>query len=298
MEIPSGPTYMYDDNILNPNKETEDGYTSSNIEDEELINNILLKTNKQGINRGWNNHNENLIVSIGENATSYKYMHEKSAEICMTINNTFKIILIVCSSLLTVMTSIPDSNFSSGFVITRYIFTYFVTLFSVLLHFLQYAYLSDKHNNAAAEFAIIYHDIQQQMCLYRRDRYIAFRYLSKTLKKYDSLIMMSPRINKFVFDNYKKRFANTNVNIPDIIKKIQKINIIHETHENDDNGTKSESSGGSSANDRQGVFCIRGDITDNDLENINAKHIKELRSRFFKENSTYEYMRFLHNEND
>jgi len=326
MDIPNtSATYLYDDNLLNQN---HGGGSNSDInftnEDEELINHILLKTNKQGLNRGWNDKNELLIVSVGENAASYKYMHEKSAMICTTIHNTFKIILIVCSSLLSVMTSLPDTYTCTyeGFMIVRYTFTYLVTLFSVLLHFLQYSYLSERHSRAAGEFNIIYHDIQQQMCLYRRDRYIAFRYISKIMKKYDSLVMSSPDINKYVLNEFKKKFVDANINISDIAKKLQKIDIINEDDNNNNNSRHNTNSISENTNtDNTGInginginmsvinrnkdvslnnttFVITGDITDNDLNNCEGRHLKELRSRFFKENSTYEYFRFLQNEND
>jgi hypothetical protein len=342
-------TYMYDDNILNPNPSgvniSDDINKINEEDDDELINNILFKTNKQSINRGWNDKNETLIISIGENAASYKYMHERSAEICNTIHNIFKITLIICSTLLTVITTTPEASISFSLVIVRYVFTYLVTLLSVLLHFLQYAYISERHNQAAAEFGIIYHDIQQQMCLYRRDRYIAFKYLSKILKKYDTLIMISPRINSYVLRQFKKTFVSSNTSIPEIAKKIQKIDIISELHlgnssnsnksnNDNDNGNincDNSSSGSSEGNNEFQInskgpisnmnssninssninssninsnqinmnsFMIHGDITDNDIEYCNPQNIKKLRERFFKENATYEYMRFLHNENE
>lgn len=313
-DIPStNVTYMYDDDILNPNKPLDD-INDDEGDDEELINNIISKTNKQSLNRGWNDKNETLIISIGENAASYKYMHERSAQICNTIHNVFKIALIICSTLLTVLTTTPQDNLSYSVIIFRYILTYIVTLLSVLLHFLQYAYMSERHNQAAAQFGIIYHDIQQQMCLYRRDRYIAFKYLSRVLKKYDSLIMISPRINPYVLKQFKKTFTNSDISIPEIAKKIQKIDIISEMNtnkQNKNNGTSNSSdySSENGENDKSfqvnmkstpiiNSFMINGDITDNDIECCNPQNIKKLRERFFKENATYEYMRFLHNEND
>lgn len=308
-DIPStNVTYMYDDDILNPNKDIE---KLQDDDDEELINNIISKTNKQSLNRGWNDNNETLIISIGENAASYKYMHERSGYICNTIHNVFKISLIVCSTFLTVLTTTPQENMAHSVIILRYIFTYVVTLLSVLLHFLQYAYMSERHNQAAAQFGMIYHDIQQQMCLYRRDRYIAFKYLSKILKKYDSLIMISPKINPYVMRQFKKTFKNSETSIPEIAKKIQKIDIISEMNTSQSGSGSGSNISVNGENDKSfqvnsrsipmvnvNSFMINGDITDNDIECCKPQNIKKLRERFFKENATYEYMRFLHNEND
>ena len=309
--------YSYDDDLLPNNSINKEGG-----DDDEAFNNIILKTKKQNINKGWNDKNEMLIISIGENASSYKYMHERSSEICQTMHKIFKITLIIASTLLTVLTTAPESNNVNSLVILRYIITYMVTLLSVLLHFLQYGYLSERHNQAVSEFSKIYHDIQHQMCLYRRDRHIAYEYLSKILKKYDTLIMISPSVNRYVLNHFKKTFTTNEISIPEISKKIQKINIIEELPVNNSNsnsnsgngsgngnGNGSGSGGGGSGgivdsdsdNNSKSIhintFTINGDITDNDIECCNPKNIKKLRERFFKENSTYEYMRFLNNEN-
>jgi len=300
MDIPNtNIVYQYDGEL---NAREYDNGSNVDIEsnEEEILKEILLKSNKQNINKGWNDKNENILISIGENCTSYKYMHDRSAQICYRTHKIIKIILIVFSTLLSAMTSVPNSyTCSSGYVtIVMYILTYVVTLLSVLMHFLQNENKGISHTRAASEFSKLYHDIQQQMCLYRRDRIIAFKFLSKIFKTYDSLIVTSPEINESVFNEFKRKFASCKIDLNSIANKMQKIDIISE----DNIGGTDETTRDNTIRVRGGIeltnLKIDGDITDKELNTCNPQNIKELRARFFKENATYEYMRFLHNEID
>jgi hypothetical protein len=286
MDIPNtNVVYAYDDELMSTDKMDE----KTDDDNEEILKEIISKSKKQNINKGWNDKTENIIISIGENAISYKYMHERSARLCNRIHNTIKVILITFSTLLSVITTFPDFYYTT---ILKYILTYIVTLLSVLMHFLQHANKAIHHKKAAAEFSKLYHDIQQQMCLYRRDRIIAFKFLSKIFKTYDSLNVTSPEIHSLVLNNFKKKFINSQINIENVINKMQKIDIIDEENDVDNNQFKI------SSRDVNIDLKIDGDITDIELNKCNPQNIKDLRTRFFKENATYEYMRFLNNEID
>ena len=93
---------------------------------------------------------------------------------------------------------------------------------------------------------------------------------------------------------FKKTFKNTDISLPDIADKIQKIEIITEDVNNgDDYKNTSISSSKKNCNNLQEIhnaFQIQGDITDKELENINYT---DLRKKFLKQKSEYEYNRFL-----
>ena len=52
----------------------KDNSTTSRLADD-----VLHKADLMRLNNGWNDKNERIIISVGENAASYKWMHEKCA---------------------------------------------------------------------------------------------------------------------------------------------------------------------------------------------------------------------------
>ena len=275
------------------------------IENENL-NDIISKTNKQYINKGWNDKNETLIISIGMNAQCYQYMHERSYQICNNIYILMKVIIIITSSFVSISTSIPNDILIKDYIyIAVYVCTYITTFLSVLIHFLHYEKRAIQHLDTSNKFGKIYHNIQQQMCLYRKDRELAFKYLSNMLKQYDMLIAISPVIISIVYNNFKRDFDLSESNIPEISHKFQKIQIITENPEiglHKRNGVHIENNidilnkKTSMENISMNNFCINGDIQDNEINACNEDEIKKLRKRFLQENSAYEYLRFIQNE--
>ena len=314
---------MYDSHGLGSNGSTNDISSSEinpNVNDEH-IKNIIDKTSNQSINKGWNNRNELFIISIQLNCKHYKHMHELSYYNYNNIYKIMKVILIVMSTLLTVLTTYPD-QYNNILVIFRYILTYIVTLFSILMHFLNYSNLAESHKRSAYEFLKIHHDIKQQMCLYKKDRQVAFKYIAKIVKDYDRLIMNSPAILPYILSKCKHMIENSHDDIQNIVKEISTVNILDPPDTITPTGSTSnvmntrnlslnnhdnidirvgDSSNQFVANGNQfttngSPFVINGDINDDDVNKCNSAQIKELRLRFFKENSTYEYLRFLQNE--
>jgi hypothetical protein len=159
---------------------------------------IALKSEIMALNNGWNDKNERIVISIGENAASYKWMHERSSSMYKLINKILNIVLILFSTGLSAQTVFPDNSNNLGIDILRRVFTYIVTLISVLINFLKFEQLGEQHLSAATSFAKLYHDIQQQMCMYRRDRTNATKYVADILKTYDSLIVGGPTINDII----------------------------------------------------------------------------------------------------
>lgn len=74
---------------------------------------LMLLTN------GWNDKNERIVISIGENAASYKWMHEKSAIHYALYHRVFGILLIVFSTALSAESILPTDYNLALFIIRR-----------------------------------------------------------------------------------------------------------------------------------------------------------------------------------
>ena len=301
----------------NSNNNNNNNNNNENIKNDgigdEFMKKLLEKGNALSLNHGWNSRNEIFIISIQLNCNMYRKMHDTSAVFYSDMHKFMTFILIISSSLLTVLTSYPDECRNFSIIMVRFAFTYIVTVFSVLMNFLNYARLSERHRVAACEFLKLHHNIQQQMCLYKRDRLIAFKYLSSILKKYDHIILSSPLIIRYISNKFQT--DNTlDENINNIIKKIPLVPMptsdVHtdssggdnkltslqiDNHLNNNNNLNNNLN---NLDNNKEPFIISGDIYDEDVKKCNSAQIKELRLKFFKENSTYEYLRFLHNESE
>ena len=258
---------------------------------------LVQKAELIQFNNGWNDKNEKLIISIGENSASYKWMHERCSNYNKRIYNITSIILIILSSTLSAGTFIPDNTSNLGFNITKQLIVYLITVISILQNFLKSEEYAEKHTTAAGEFNKLYHDIQQQMCRFRRDRHDASKYVSNCLTKYDSLIITHPDINKWVVRNFKKTFKNSNISVPDITDNINKIEIITEQNYQTQNNIKSiintQTFQSNNLAEIHNAFQIHGDISDKDLENADITELKRLKLSFLQNKSKYEYERYL-----
>jgi hypothetical protein len=245
------------------------------------------------INNGWNDKNEILIVSIGENAAAYKWMHEKSNSKYASYDNLLSLIIIIFNTILTTQTFITVE--SNAIEISKKIFIYIVTLLAVVNNFLKYKELSINHLNAIGDFSELYHDIQQQMCMYRKDRDNASRYIKSIIKTYDSLIVSCPDIPDSILNEFKKKFKNSDIEMPDISDRIQKIEIITQPS-NVFNVNSTNSVNEFSENVPKETFIknslkIDGDLTENDIPLLLMK------KKALNATSDYEYNRLFRNDN-
>lgn len=253
---------------------------STDNQDENTIN----KLDAIILNNGWNDKNEVLIVSIGENSASFKWMHDKCSHQYSLYNKILSITVILFNSVLSAESLIPSENTNYTIILIQKVLIYIVTLLSVVSNFLKFEELSTKHSNSSSGFSELYHDIQQQMCMYRKDRSNAVKYISNILKKYDSLIAASPNITNAILKQFKKQFQNSNISMPEIADKIQKIDIIVQPSD-----MNSHISNVTNINQlSQETYNIPGDILDNEVENLSEM----LRERAIKAQTAYEYERY------
>lgn len=259
------------------------------------------KIDLMNFNNGWNDKNEQLLISIGENAASYKWMHEASSNYYNTVYNITSIALIVLSSLLSIQTLFPNescanlvdnnaNNVTFVVVITKQVVLYIVTILSFLQSFLNSQVLSQKHFFASGLFSELYHDIQEQMCMFRKDRMNAKQHVSACLKKYDSLVVNNPDINSYINKKFKKTFGGNGISLPSIIDKVQKIQIVKE-YDNDvynppvrqlpnpPQGILTMANNSNLA-EINNVFQISGDISDIELDYLKSKKFEHEYNRF------------------
>jgi hypothetical protein len=311
---------QHDNNDDNDN-ENDTQQTDDTIETSQS--DILHKMNLMVFSNGWNDKNEQIVISIGENAASYKWMHEQCANEYTLIDSIVSILTIILITGLSAEITLLNNGTELWIITLKQIIIYLVNVLTIVQNFLRYQELSQRHTSAANDFAELYHNIQQQMCMYRRDRLQAIMYVSECLRKYDSFILKNPDINPRVIKEFKKTFKD--VSLPDIIDKIQKIEIITEPkiitkkhkgihkskrdNPQDNDKTRSISSimsldempfkhpsnakRNSNLSQIHNAFKIQGDITDEELKSMNPNELKQLKQLFLDKKSDYEYQRFI-----
>lgn len=276
--------------------------------------NIKNKIDVLLLNNGWNDKNERLIISIGENAASYKWMHDKSHSKYDSYNKKFSLLIILLNGILSTQTIYNDESVYS-YVLVQKIFIYIVTFLSIINSFLKYQELTAQHLHSSSQYAEIYHDIQQEMCMYRKDRINAVKYISIMLKKSDNIRISSPDIDKDILNEFKKKFQNTNITLPDIADQIQKIEIITEPRVNSSTASNTQTNSQlniltnnteyTSRNNMKNItnlynqnpnlanqnsFKIEGDLDDDNDDDADALH-QYLKKKAMEAKTNFEYQR-------
>lgn len=250
-----------------------------NYKDQDLNSSTSENVNKFDIlllNNGWNDNNEKFIVSIGENAASFKYMHEKTSVRYLLYDNIIKIGITITSILLSADTFIEIFQTNNVLQIFNKVVVFCLAIVSIIYNFLKYAELSTNHSYSASSFGILYHDIRNIMCLYRKDRPNAIKYIQNSIKQYDHLEVNGPKISNSTLNEFKKTFSNTNISVPDIADKIQKIDIITEPNNisskieinTDQKNTVFNINNQSNLSQIHDAFKIDGDLSEHDQISI------------------------------
>jgi hypothetical protein len=242
------------------------------------------------INNSWNDKNEKLLASIGENAASYKWLHEKSNQFYSLLNTILNVLIILFSTGLSAGTFFPENSYDNDpLTILKRIFIYLVNVLTITINYLKLIELSNKHNMASDNFSSLYHDIQIQLCRYRKDRENATDYIQKILKRYDDLLVANPDIPIVIINKFKKTFNSENFAFPDIADKIHKIDII--TDDEKDIKINTEINNFQKINN----YCINGDITDEDLNGINIDELQKVKLNSLIHKAQWEEQRYFSN---
>lgn len=282
----------------------------SDIAVETENNHVLNKLEILAINNGWNDKNEKLIVSIGYNCGIYKQLHEESSRYYKRLSKMISLSLLVFSVFLTT-DSIINLLKDDILIIFQKIIIFIVAIISIMNNFLKYGERSEQHLQAANSFNIIYNDIRNMMCIYRKDRMNAVKYIQQTLKDYDQLEISSPEIPvKFIKKMEKKIQTDDTYKFKDIsmpTNQLREIEVIVDkpdgiqmnTFNIQNKQSKEEDSSKFKINNMQNIqqihecFRIDGDLSEND--NITISELEYYRKNGLDLQTQYEFNRFMKN---
>jgi hypothetical protein len=130
------------------------------------------------------------------------------------------------------------------------------------------------------------------MCLYRKDRPNAIRYIQHAIKEYDHLEVNGPNIPNWQLSDFEKKFKDKNISIPDIADRLQKIEIISEPGNKIKvvNKTNFKINNTNNLTEIQECFKIDGDLSEND--NLTYVDLQKRKENLNKQ-SDYEMNRFM-----
>lgn len=282
------------------NSENERSFENENEDhsDKSTSTERLGKLDILALNNGWNANNEKFIVSIGENAASYKYMHEKVAARYVIYDRIIKIFITILTVIITAEYYIAIFQTNQILTIIQAVITTILAVMSLIYNFLNYVELSKDHANTASLFGVLYHDIRNIMCLYRKDRPNAVRYIQRAIKEYDHLEVNGPNIPDWQLSDFQKKFEKANISMPDVTDRIQKIEIISEPGNNnlnpvvntEPNKTNFKINNTNNLTQIQECFKIDGDLSEND--NLTYSDLIKRKENLNKQ-SDYEMNRFM-----
>lgn len=302
-EISHFPHHISSRNSRNANNSNNFNYDTEVIQDSQNRNDVLDNNSAQlnvndklsnmNVNNSWNDKNERLVVSIGENAAAYKWMHEKNASRLKAFHKIMNLAMILFNTGLSAQTIIPQGETRNEIIsIVSQVFIYIVTLISVLLNFLKYEELSVKHLNFAMKFSELYHEIQQQMCMFRKDRHQATQYIQDILKRFDEIVVSAPTIDNAIISQFKSTFKDSTTAVPSIVDRLDNIEIITDNIPPPAMNILSTSSKSvlaksktsnlkalsklSTTRSLKNSLHINGDITDNEIEVIQLSELNNI----------------------
>jgi hypothetical protein len=271
---------------------------NENHSDKSISTQRLGKLDILALNNGWNANNEKFIVSIGENAASYKYMHEKVSSRYVIYDRIIKIFITILTVIISAEYYIAIFQTNQILTVIQAVITTILAVMSLIYNFLNYVELSKDHANTASLFGVLYHDIRNIMCLYRKDRPNAVRYIQRAIKEYDHLEVNGPNIPDWQLTDFQKKFEKANISMPDITDRIQKIEIIQEPGNNNlnvntkniENKTSFKINNNNNLSQIQECFKIDGDLSEND--NLTYVDLQKRKENLNKQ-SDYEMKRFM-----
>jgi hypothetical protein len=263
-------------------------------------------------NNGWNDKNEKLIVGIGYNCGIYKQLHDQSSKYYKQCNKIINLTLLILSVFLTT-DSIINLLKDDALIIIQKVIIFIIAIISIMNNFLKYSELSEQHLYAANSFNMIYNDIRNMMCIYKKDRMNAVKYIQYTLKEYDHLEIASPEISarfiKTMEHKIKTDDKYKNISMP--TDQFREIEVIIDKFDKDTNSeniemgsfnvqnmnTQNKKSPKFKINNMQNIeeihecFKLDGDLCEGD--NITIEDVQNYRKQGLDLQTQYEFNRFM-----
>lgn len=235
------------------------------------------------INNNWNDVNEQMIVSIAENAAGYKWLHEHSSKFYGVLNKLLGISLIFFNSALSTETFLRSEDNNSIESVKNF-FTYFATAISVIQTFFRFDENAAHHKSSSISFSNLYHNIQLQMSKYRKNRESADIFLSNSLKELDSLILNSPTVSTYASLYFKYIFKGNKIELPDMRDLLNKVSVADDKRypirtvsiQANNSTLKAPERAMTALNSISQISCIQGDITDKDVKEYRERLAKKI----------------------
>ena len=241
-----------------------------------------LQTTPLFINNGWNDNNEKIVISIGENAMSYKWMHQQSASFFSFAHNGLSVLVIMLSTSLSVESVIAGLEEDPGLKLYRQIAIYIITILTVVMNFLKLEQRSANHRTQSAKFSDVYRSVQQKISVYRRERGNAKDYISDIMKKYDDYTKEGPDINRLIISRFKRTFRGTKIALPTVVDNMPKLEAINEGNTQIIDMEPASGIATNNLREMSAYLQIEGEITDKQEEDMDTDTRQKLNEDYVK----------------
>lgn len=228
------------------------------------LNDKNKKIDKLLLTNGWNDKNEKLIVLIGENAATYKYMHNNVSNRYFLYDNILKFTIAILTIIISADSFIYTYTITQSYSDVEKIIKFMTAFLSLTYNFLNYQKLAEKHLQNANSYGELYSNIRNIMCLYKKDRPNVNNFLQTNIKNYDNLEINSCKIPmlEFYLLKRKDRLAANN-----IIINLRKINILNEESPSEKIEIENDNFEMNNKNNLstiKNLYSIKGDINEDD----------------------------------
>jgi hypothetical protein len=164
----------------------------------------------------------------------------------------------------------------SYFDVYKQVCLYALSICTIVRQYTKYEEVYSLHKNAADRFSAIYRSLQQVLSNSRRERIDAKIYMTSILKEFDDLCTNSIILDKKTIAKYKEKY-----------------NIEQEKN----NQATSTMSGSNVTNIRDINKCVIdcGEITDEQVNQMEKNNIDKLNKKYIERSLEYEYSRLREN---
>jgi hypothetical protein len=183
---------------------------------------IDVKTRKIENNNSWSSETEIITQELGEKAQGYVWMHNRNATYFSDWDTRYSNVGIILSILTgtSVFTTLNDCQELSLVTMATGIIIYLTAVLRAIHQNRKYPELAAAHRLAASKYSEVYHSVQKQLALYRRDRENAKDYINWITEKSDTLLLSSPDISDAIIDEYLTKFSDVKYMRPGDMKQI------------------------------------------------------------------------------
>jgi len=183
---------------------------------------INVKLKKIENNNSWSGETELIAAEVGEKAQGYVWMHNRNASYLTDWDTRYSNAEIILSILTgtSVFTTINNCQELSLITLVTGIVIYMTAVVRAIHQNRKYPERASAHRLSASKYSEIYHSVQKQLALYRRDRENAKDYINWITEKFDTLLLSSPGMDDAIREEYLTKFKNVKFMHPGDLKKI------------------------------------------------------------------------------